>query len=80
MPGLLNENPYVARMLKAGCNIYQAGGYYNRYDYLRCMSEDYDIPLSDVKELADRLGEQEDFAGLPKQLDELKNRSIANAG
>jgi hypothetical protein len=45
-------------------NIYQENGYENRKDYLKCMSEDYAVPLETVYALADLLGKDEDFDGL----------------
>lgn len=57
-------------------NVYQEHGYYNREDYLRCLSEDWDIPFMTVKMLADMLGPNEDFDGLVTMLedaDEMEN-------
>lgn len=57
-------------------NVYQEHGYYNRTDYLRCLSEDWDIPFMTVKMLADMLGPNEDFDGLVTMLedaDEMEN-------
>lgn len=57
-------------------NIYQQNGYYNRTDYLRCMSEDYCVPFDTVCVLADMLGPNEDFDGLVTALedyDEMEN-------
>lgn len=57
-------------------NIYQEHGYYNREDYLRCLSEDWDMPFMTVKMLADMLGPNEDFDGLVTMLedaDEMEN-------
>lgn len=51
-------------------NIYQENGYYNREDYLRCLSEDWDIPFTTVKMLADILGPNEDFDGLVTTLED----------
>lgn len=50
-------------------NIYQQNGYYNRADYLRCMAEDYGVPLDAVRVLADMLGPNEDFDGLVNALE-----------
>lgn len=50
-------------------NVYQEHGYYNREDYLRCMSEDWNIPFTTVKMLADMLGPNEDFDGLVTALE-----------
>lgn len=51
-------------------NIYQEQGYHNRTDYLRCLSEDYDVPMYIVESLADLLGENEDFDGLVTSLED----------
>lgn len=53
--------------------IYQQHGYYNRMDYLRCMSEDYGVPFDTVKVLADMLGPNEDFDGLVVELEDAEN-------
>ena len=50
--------------------IYQQNGYYNREDYLHCLSEDWNIPLTTVKMLADILGPNEDFDGLVVALED----------
>lgn len=52
-------------------NVYQEHGYYNREDYLRCMSEDWNIPFTTVKMLADMLGPNEDFDGLVTALEDV---------
>lgn len=44
--------------------VYTENGYKSRANYLRCMSEDYGVPLQTVLALADMLGENEDFDGL----------------
>ena len=51
-------------------NVYQEHGYYNREDYLRCLSEDWDMPFMTVKMLADMLGSEEDFDGLVTALED----------
>lgn len=43
---------------------YTDNGYKNRADYLRCMSEEYGVPINIVLMLADMLGPNEDFDGL----------------
>ena len=45
-------------------NIYQKNGYADRDDYLNRLSEDYGVSIEDVYELAEILGEHEDFDGL----------------
>lgn len=39
-------------------------GYTSLLDYLTCLSEDYDVDISIVKNLAELLGEDELFDGL----------------
>lgn len=51
-------------------NVYQEHGYYNREDYLRCLSEDWDMPFMTVKMLANILGPEEDFDGLVTALED----------
>ena len=45
-------------------NIYRENSYADRDDYLNCLSEDYGVSIGDVYELAEILGENEDFDGL----------------
>jgi hypothetical protein len=51
-------------------DVYQENGYIDRHDYLKCMSEDFLVPLDVVYSLADMLGENEDFDGLVCALEE----------
>ena len=51
-------------------NVYQKNGYENRKDYLKCMSEDYGVPLEVVYSLASVLGPTEDFDGLINALED----------
>ena len=44
--------------------VYTDNGYKSRADYLRCMSEEYGVPLDVVLMAADLLGPNEDFDGL----------------
>jgi len=50
-------------------NIYQQNGYENRDYYLKCLSEDYDLPLEFVYNLAEML-EGEEFDGLISALED----------
>lgn len=45
-------------------NIYENNGYKDRDDYLRSLSDEYGVPLHVVINVADLLGEGEDFDGL----------------
>ena len=50
-------------------DVYQENGYIDRHDYLKCMSEDYGVPLEVVVTLADMmLGEE--FDGLVNALED----------
>lgn len=51
-------------------NVYQENGYESRKDYLKCMSEDYGVPLDVVYSLASMLGPNEDFDGLINALED----------
>ena len=54
-------------------NIYQEKGFINRNDYLVSLSQEHDISLYIVLELADLLGEDEDFDGLITCLQDAEN-------
>ena len=51
-------------------NIYQENGYADRDDYLNCLSEDYSVSIDNVYNLAEILGENEDFDGLVSTLED----------
>ncbi len=51
-------------------SIYEEHGYKNRTDYLRNLSDDYDVDMYTVQMLADLLGESEDFDGLLTALED----------
>lgn len=51
-------------------NVYKENDYKDREDYLKCMSEDYGVPLDVVLSLAEVLGESEDFDGLISALED----------
>lgn len=51
-------------------NVYIENGYENRKHYLKCMSEDYGVPLDVVYSLASMLGSSEDFDGLINALED----------
>jgi hypothetical protein len=51
-------------------NVYTENGYKNRKDYLKCMSEEYCVPLEVVYNLASLLGKNEDFDGLVNALED----------
>jgi len=45
-------------------DIYQANGFNTREEYLNSLAEGYGVPVEIVYELANVLGESEDFDGL----------------
>lgn len=45
-------------------NVYQENGYESRKDYLESLADEYDCPIEIVRDMADILGEEEDFDGL----------------
>jgi hypothetical protein len=50
-------------------DIYQENGYQDREDYLNNLACDNGLPIDTVRLLADLLGPDEDFDGLPSALD-----------
>jgi hypothetical protein len=54
-------------------DVYQENGYENRQDYLKCMAEDYGLPLDTVLLLADTLGPEEDFDALVCALEDAED-------
>ena len=54
-------------------NIYQKNGYADRDDYFICLSEDYGVPIESVYNLAEMLGENEDFDGLVSALEDIES-------
>ena len=51
-------------------NIYVKNGYKNREDYLNNLAEDYGLEKEEVYNIANVMGENEDFDGLISALDE----------
>lgn len=49
-------------------SIYTENGFTNREDYLTNLAGDFDVPTNIVFELADLLGDIEDFDGLVSSL------------
>jgi len=52
-------------------NVYQRQGYRNRYDYLLSLADENGVDSTIVFELADILGDGEDFDGLVTELEDL---------
>ena len=53
-------------------NKYEELGFKDRKEYLQDLALDYGVPYEVVLELADVLGEQEDFDGLVSELSDLE--------
>lgn len=49
---------------------YQDDGHDSRFDYLLSLAEDHEKPVSEVIELAETLGAEEDFDALPIALED----------
>lgn len=52
-------------------SIYTDNGYSNRKDYLRQVSENYGIEYYTLLELAELMGETEDFDGLISTIEDM---------
>jgi hypothetical protein len=50
--------------------IYTEAGYLDREEYLETLADEYGIEIETVLQLADFLGEQEDFDGLIVELED----------
>lgn len=61
----------MVRKLHMKESIYTDNGYKNRNDYLKSLADEFNVPLSTVKELSDILGADEDFDGLVSELDNM---------
>ena len=55
-------------------NPYIENGYEDRKHYLKCIAEDYNVPLQLVYELATLLGKSEDFDGLISALEDAEHQ------
>ncbi len=53
--------------------VYVQNGYDDRKDYLSCMADDYGVEFTVVEEIANLLGENEDFDGLVSMLDDISD-------
>lgn len=51
-------------------NIYQENGFASREDYFGFLADDKGVSLDAVQAVADVLGPDEDFDGLPAMLDD----------
>jgi hypothetical protein len=53
-------------------SIYKEHGFDSRQAYLESLSDEYDVSLETVESVSDLLGEDEDFDGLPIELDSIR--------
>lgn len=51
-------------------NVYEENGYSSRFDYLESLADDFGLDVEMIEELADVLGEGEDFDGLVTLLED----------
>ena len=61
----------MIRKLHMKESIYTDNGYRNRNDYLKSLADEFNVPLSTVKDLSNILGADEDFDGLVLELDNM---------
>jgi hypothetical protein len=58
-------NGYQSAILESdNVNVYQRNGYGSRTEYLESLADEHGISFETVSDLADLLGEVEDFDGL----------------
>ncbi len=51
-------------------NIYREQGYASRGEYLLALSEEFEVDLATIVEVATILGSNEDFDGLPNAIED----------
>ena len=61
-------------------NDYIRHGYKNRRDYLKSLADEHGIPFMVVNEIAEMLGENEDFDGLVTNLEDLSMSGEFDSG
>ena len=68
---MLNDYRAIeAQEIAANLELYLEYGVESRAEYLELMADEFDVPLSTVKALADVLGPNEDFDGLVTSLED----------
>ena len=60
-------------------SVYTDNGHASRADYLAWLAEDVEVPLGIVQDIANLLGEDEDFDALPIALGDFAEGEIAEA-
>jgi hypothetical protein len=53
--------------------VYEREGYDSREEYLKVLSEEYNLPLEVVTKLADQVGKSKEFTDLIVALQDLKD-------
>jgi len=56
-------------------NVYEERGFTSRHDYLKSLAEDFGLPFSTVSDMAETIGEREDFDALITFLNDLPDRN-----
>ena len=59
-------------------NVYIENGYENRQDYLKCMATDYGVSYETVLQIAEFMGEMEDFDGLIVMLEDYSDMMVGD--
>lgn len=54
-------------------DVYKRNGYINRKEYLASLSDEYNVPIFVVYDLASLLGPSEDFDGLVNAIEDAQN-------
>lgn len=67
---ITNFRAIEAQEIAANLESYLEYGAESRAEYLEMLADDYDLPLSTVRALADVLGPSEDFDGLVTALED----------
>lgn len=58
------------KIIEQQMSVYKRKGYANRDEYLEGLADEYGVDLDVVYNLADVLGPNEDFDGLPMMLED----------
>ena len=69
--GMTDFRAIEAQQVAANLEGYLEYGAESRAEYLAMLSEEYDVPLSTVRAMADVLGPSEDFDGLVTSLEDV---------
>lgn len=61
--------------IENGATVYEENGFVDRDDYLQNLSDEYNLPIETVYEIAVSLGEIEDFDQLPAELSRIEDNN-----